>query len=1249
MDFFSPAYGGPAGKSPGGSPELLLAQAEAAVLAGDQGAALALLDRVGWLVPHGSALLVRCLAWTRLARVGRYGLWPDGCGPIAPEIEAREPWLETAAMDETRLELAYQAARDSGNVDLGLDLQAGVTLRIMAELPHAQSALRAAAGTGLSPAELDEQLVFLTSDLAALHRALGQIPAAAPVTALVSRAMATLHREAGLDETAADLLTDAEQRCAADPHGYAQSQIMRGDWAAAVRTSPLLLDHWPVLSLGPDTDRTGTRVFPGRRVHPAAAAAAYDRAELVLTGSGVTARRLRAGLRLRRSFLARLAGRDDEAVTLAAEAVELAVAAGDRQLRWTAWVHLALATIATDTPFDPQGQTARLAAWAHGPGSLSVAEGLGALCSQEGHHAAATGHYARAEACHLLARQIHAALGYPGNEAQCAADLGTLRLRIGDQAGARAAFEQAATLLEAGIRRRPEPDLRESIRLVAILLLDLHPLDVRRADPDGLRRTADRIRAAMAGLPAFGDDNALATLDPAADPSDLAAPDLPELLAAWVLGRKAGHVLEITDVQAPTFRARAALARGEAGRAEELFDEAMAAADRADPEWRDVHRATVLGGRRERAQAAAVYRAHVTRARARGGTGPEEHETAALAFTTFHAHTDAEQELQALRGRLGEDWWRRSPEPWNALEIEAETARGLAAGPRRKGPGIGFGRAVAFYREALRALNVVRDAQAGKGVRREGSVRRAQPDPHTVARIRFGAARCLLQAAAAVRIEDAARSRALAEEAFLVAERSRARSFLTLLETRRATGEPEVRELALWRTATAEVALCQHLSTARQVAGEPPDSRLERRLAEAEAELARLEKELAGERPALWRALDARAEPIGVAEAARLLPPGALLVAYLLREDELLVWAIDRTGLRECHSLTATGVEGLVQRVRQACAGGGHPGRPAAALAELLLTPVHGSLLTADRVLLVPSGALHSLPFAALPWRGAPLAAQRTLSVLPDASALASLRPVLPEHLAAGRLLAVGDPVFMRSPGGAGLPVRHARRLPASGLEVDAVAAAFPGQARVLLGAEATREAVLREAREATVVHLATHAWLNEASPLSSAVLLSDGQSLSVADLAGATLDADLVVFSACRTGQGGLAQGEDVRGLLRGVLAAGAGAAVVALWPVHDLATAVFMADFHRRLRRCGSVPEALRRTQEVFRRRSRAQHERAVLRLLGRGTASAEGERLRGARAALAAKDSDYWNWLDSAGHPGTWAAFTAVASPH
>jgi CHAT domain-containing protein len=136
-----------------------------------------------------------------------------------------------------------------------------------------------------------------------------------------------------------------------------------------------------------------------------------------------------------------------------------------------------------------------------------------------------------------------------------------------------------------------------------------------------------------------------------------------------------------------------------------------------------------------------------------------------------------------------------------------------------------------------------------------------------------------------------------------------------------------------------------------------------------------------------------------------------------------------------------------------------------------------------------------------------------------------------------------------------------------------------------LLGEQATEAAVTQRLRNAGLVHLATHGLISEIAPTASALALQGTDRLTVADLAGLRFGADLVVLSACDTGRGDTTIGGDVVGLARQLLAAGARAAVVSLWPVDDDATCLLMNEFHRRLHHGNTAAEALARAQALLR----------------------------------------------------------------
>jgi CHAT domain-containing protein len=133
----------------------------------------------------------------------------------------------------------------------------------------------------------------------------------------------------------------------------------------------------------------------------------------------------------------------------------------------------------------------------------------------------------------------------------------------------------------------------------------------------------------------------------------------------------------------------------------------------------------------------------------------------------------------------------------------------------------------------------------------------------------------------------------------------------------------------------------------------------------------------------------------------------------------------------------------------------------------------------------------------------------------------------------------------------------------------------------VLIGPDATEAAVRAALPGRRVVHLATHGCLVDGAPQLSAVLLADGDHLTVDELIGLDLDVDLVVLSACDTARGEVTEGNEVVGLARALVGVGARAAVVSLWTAPDLATCLLMRRFYDRRRRGVPGPRALAEAQ--------------------------------------------------------------------
>ncbi len=340
--------------------------------------------------------------------------------------------------------------------------------------------------------------------------------------------------------------------------------------------------------------------------------------------------------------------------------------------------------------------------------------------------------------------------------------------------------------------------------------------------------------------------------------------------------------------------------------------------------------------------------------------------------------------------------------------------------------------------------------------------------------------------------------------------------------------------------------------------------------------------------------------PLSVEELqSEVLDDDTLLLEYALGAERSFLWAVTPTIVRSFELPGRAEIEALAREAHTLLAASHRRAARAGAelataeLSRLLLAPaaqlLAGRHAGGKRLLVVPDGALHYLPFAALPEPGgtAPLLAAHEIVTLPSASSLALLRRELGLRPPAPAALAMfADPVF-----GPDLP-----RLAFSRQEAAAVLALVPrGQALVALGPEANLDTALSGALgRYRLLHFATHGVLDGEHPERTGLVLSqvdrEGRPrpgfLGPPEIAGLRLNADLVVLSACQTALGKEVRGEGLVGLTRSFMAAGAERVLVSLWRVDDRATAELMEGFYRALLTEGKpAAAALRQAQAELR----------------------------------------------------------------
>jgi CHAT domain-containing protein/Tfp pilus assembly protein PilF len=235
-----------------------------------------------------------------------------------------------------------------------------------------------------------------------------------------------------------------------------------------------------------------------------------------------------------------------------------------------------------------------------------------------------------------------------------------------------------------------------------------------------------------------------------------------------------------------------------------------------------------------------------------------------------------------------------------------------------------------------------------------------------------------------------------------------------------------------------------------------------------------------------------------------------------------------------------------------------------------ILVPIEKDIKT-NKLIIVPHGVLHKVPFATLTDGRDFLVEKYAISVLPAASVMEFVvRNRKPNR---GKLLVFANPKTDYVP------------LGFSEVEGKTISGLFPNN-EVYYREKATETIAKRRATDFNIIHFATHGEFNDRQPLQSGLLLAkdnenDGY-LQVHEIFGMDLrNANLVTLSACETGLSKVQGGDDLVGLSRGFIYAGTPSILATLWKVDDRSTSILMEHFYRNWQKGMSKPEALRQAQ--------------------------------------------------------------------
>jgi tetratricopeptide (TPR) repeat protein len=314
-------------------------------------------------------------------------------------------------------------------------------------------------------------------------------------------------------------------------------------------------------------------------------------------------------------------------------------------------------------------------------------------------------------------------------------------------------------------------------------------------------------------------------------------------------------------------------------------------------------------------------------------------------------------------------------------------------------------------------------------------------------------------------------------------------------------------------------------------------------------------------------------EPHSLREIQRTMAQGELLLEYWTSAaGSALVWAASTTAgiVQQARSGDESqAIQALSDRVSQP----GDSWRPASITAGRTLLSGLPDLRAVTRLIVIPDGPLHFVPFEALtiPGTNDLVIEKFAVSYLPSSTFL--VRHGLPQMRRwkwpwQRELVAFGDPPAERDRLADGPDLA---RLSYATEEIRAIAASLPGAAELHVGAAAQKRFLDHGLRGVPLLHFSTHAIADTRDPERSRVLLAPAapgapsdylflREIYELDLAGV----QLATMSACDTERGTVIRGEGVEGFSRALLAAGAASSVTTMWDVVDRASAEFMKQFY-------------------------------------------------------------------------------------
>jgi CHAT domain-containing protein/tetratricopeptide (TPR) repeat protein len=410
-------------------------------------------------------------------------------------------------------------------------------------------------------------------------------------------------------------------------------------------------------------------------------------------------------------------------------------------------------------------------------------------------------------------------------------------------------------------------------------------------------------------------------------------------------------------------------------------------------------------------------------------------------------------------------------------------------------------------------------------------------------------------------------------------ERARSRGLIELLSQCAPLGRPHVEQSLLAKISRLREELNTHYVRSQPESRPIPSSSDFATIAVKEQELARTLRDVSATDPEYASLQQVAIATIDSLQAT--LPAQTTLIEYFAAGDEVLVFLISAQAAKVVrHVCSANRALSLQERLgfqlEKFLLGGHYVISHSQQILESTIRHLHQLYIQliapfireiqTRRLIIVPHGTLHFLPFHAFHDGQNYLLDAFEISYAPSASVLKYCLEKESITNSSPLLVGVAD-----------------EKAPLVGREIERMSQLFP-DARVLLNDSATRDAFIQESQMASFLHIATHAVFRQDNPMFSSFKLADGW-VTAFDLFSMACRTNLVALSGCQSGLSEVTGADDLLGLMRGFLYSGARSLLLSLWNVNDESTTTLMSRFYEEWRQGASKSVALQRAMQATR----------------------------------------------------------------